>query len=181
VPSREQSVAFRRVLDYYAQSRSGAYDPLPSGEKVQVEDEIYAIERELFVSESHSRFTTLRDLVISDSASDRLAALMILYRGECTDDAILDSLVGRLSCESDPETLKHLILWFRYHRKDDRALNAICGLCDHPDYMVRTSVADTLGAYRHADKAVDVLLRLAHDPHPNVRCAATEELQGRAV
>ncbi len=105
MPSREQSGALRRVLDHYAQSRSGAYDRLASSQRVQIEDEIHAIERGLFISESQSQFATLRDLVISDSVSDRMAAVMILYRGDCTDEATLRLLTERLSCEIDPETL----------------------------------------------------------------------------
>ena len=110
-----------------------------------------------------------------------MAGVMILYRGDCSDDATLRLLLERLSCESEPETLQQLILWFRYHHKDARALGAICRLYNHPDHMVRTCVADALGAYRDNDEAADTLRRLTHDPHPNVCEAAREELRGIAV
>ena len=83
-----------------------------------------------------------------------MAGVMILYRGDCSDDATLRLLLERLSCESEPETLQQLILWFRYHHTDVRALGAICRLYNHQDHMVRTCVADALGAYSDNAEAV---------------------------
>jgi hypothetical protein len=36
----DMSAAFRRVLDHYAQSFSGAYDQLAATERVEIEDEV---------------------------------------------------------------------------------------------------------------------------------------------
>jgi hypothetical protein len=175
------SPAFRRVLDHYAQSLLGAYDQLTTTERVQIEDEVLVLEKEIFASECNSQFGTVRDLLVSASPSDRIAAVMILYRGDCSDDATLRLLIERLSFEDDPATLQHLILWFRYRHKDARALGAICRLNSHPDHMVRTCVADALGAYCDNNEAVETLRRLTHDPHPNVCEAAREELPGSAA
>ena len=39
---------------------------------------------------------------------------------------------------------RNLVLWFRYHHEDDRAIPGVCSLYGHPDHMVRTCVADVL-------------------------------------
>ncbi len=151
-----------------------------ASDRARMEDEIYDIEKEVFRRESISEFATIRDLIVSDTPTDRLAAVMILYRGECPNGAIPDLLVERLRSESYVEVLKHLILWFRYRHKDARAIKPICRLSNHADYMVRTCVADALGAYIDSDEAVQALARLTQDQHPNVRHAAIEELKGRS-
>jgi hypothetical protein len=84
-------------------------------------------------------------------------------------------LLSRIDSEPDPEILQQLLLWFRYRHKDDRAVPSICRLGSHSDYMVRTCVADVLGAYRNDDRARSVLFSLRSDSHPNVRAAADEE------
>jgi hypothetical protein len=42
--------------------------------------------------------------------------------------------------------------------------------------MVRTCVADVLGAYRDDQRATEVLTKLLLDVNPNVRAVAEEEL-----
>jgi len=93
-----------------------------------------------------SRTTLQYDLLVSRVATDRLATLMILYRGECRNTAISGLLVECLHDESGGEILRHLGLRFRYHHKDARAIGPILPLIDHPDWMIRTCVANTLGA-----------------------------------
>jgi HEAT repeat protein len=101
---------------------------------------------------------------------------MILYRGETSGGEIPDLLLSRLECESDNEVLSQLVLWFRYHHEDDRAIPGVCSLYGHPDHMVRTCVADVLGAYRDDQRATEVLTKLLLDVNPNVRAVAEEEL-----
>jgi hypothetical protein len=107
--------------------------------------------------------------------------MMVLYRGErgesMREESIQDLLLSRLEVEDAPDVLNQLILWFRNQHKDERVVPILCRLRSHPDYMVRTCIADVLGAYQGNPDAKRSLYGLAMDPHANVRESAEEELR----
>ena len=135
-----------QVRTHYSRASSPEYDALLDADRMQKENEIFVLEKEIFRRESATGFLSIQTLCASPVVGDRMAALMVLYRGEHPSADLVTLLLPRLEVEEDPEILQHLILWFRYQRNDDRAVPSICKLRNHPDYMVRTCVADALGA-----------------------------------
>jgi HEAT repeats len=179
-PHATEELLFQ-IRTHYSRASSLEYNALPDANRVQKENEIFLLEKEIFRRESATGFLSIQNLCASPVVGDRMAALMVLYRGEHPSADLATLLLPRLEVEKDPEILQQLILWFRYQRKDDRAVPSICKLRNHPDYMVRTCVADALGAYRSNNEAIAALSALLRDAHVNVRNAAKDELDPQQV
>jgi hypothetical protein len=171
-----------KVLEkHYASIRDVGFETLPLEVRVRSQIEANELERKLFEHDSKVGFPLVRKLCSSIRATSRFAAMMILYRrrpADCdVDPSVTDLLLTRLRMEDDPETMQQIILWFRYQRKDHRAVRVLRGLASHPDRMVRICVVDALGAYLGDVDARDALYALLLDADPGVREAAEEELR----
>lgn len=168
------------VVAHYAYEDTPAFDELSLDVQVQLRKETNDLEREVHRRESGNAFPLTRKLLSSSRPTDRFAAMMVLYRGErgksLREESIQDLLLSRLEVEDAPDVLNQVILWFRYQHKDERVVPILCRLRSHPDYMVRTCIADVLGAYQDNPDAKMSLHALAMDPHVNVRESAEEGL-----